>query len=71
MDVAADELLTIVVVLFGGGDAIDVDAMLEGLEAGAGEMHRLIEMLLHEDVDGLSADMLHEVGQKDESQVAV
>ena len=45
--------------------------MLQGLEAGATHSERIIELLLHEDIDRLSADMLHHVGKQYKSQIAI
>ena len=71
VDVALQLLFAERLVVFGWSNTADVNTVLNGLETDVFQSHRRIEMLADEDVNTLPTDVLHQVGQEYEPQVAV
>ena len=67
----AHEAVTVVLVEFGGCYHVAVDAVLSGVVEGVAQPHGGVEVALDKDVEPLTADLLHQLSQEDEAQVAV
>ncbi len=71
VDISSQLLFAERFIELGGGNPFECNAVLQRLETGVVHTQRAIELLLHKDVQRLAADPLNEVGQQDESQVAI